>query len=177
MPTFGPGMLQIGAVGSAIDLSCHINSARVVPSKEEGDSTTKLCGTVRPGKITYTYVLSGNIDLDSNDPAGFFALSVAAPGTQQPFTFTPDSATETTASGTLIIDPLEFGGDEFGDDLTSDFEFTIVGPPTYKFPTEAVVVERFQRIVVNGTGTDAGTPAAAAASTSSKTAKAEPAAA
>jgi hypothetical protein len=65
------------------------------------------------------------------DSAGFFALSQSAPGTQQDFTFTPSTAAGTTATGVLTIDPLDFGADESGADLTSDFEFTIVGTPVY----------------------------------------------
>lgn len=150
MPVFGPGTLQIGAVGSEIDVSCFVNSMRITASKDESDSTTKLCGTVKPGKITYTYSLSGNLDVDSDDPDGLFALSQAAPGTQAPFTFTPNTDAETSASGILVIDPLDFGADEFGDDMTSDLEFTLVGPPTYVYPASAPVANRFQPLVVNG---------------------------
>lgn len=150
MPVFGPGTLQIGEVGSEIDVSCFVNSMRITASKDESDSTTKLCGTVKPGKITYTYSLTGNLDIDSEDPDGFFALSQAAPGTQVPFTFTPNTPTETTASGTVVIDPLDFGADEYGDDMTSDIEFTIVGAPTYEFPDAAPAVKRFAPLVVNG---------------------------
>lgn len=155
MPTFGPGTLQIGEIGSAIDVSCHINSATIAMSKDEGDSTTKLCGTVRPGTITYTYALSGNIDVDSGDPEGFFAMTQAAPGSQQPFTFTPDSASGTAAAGTLIIDPLDFGGEEFGADMTSDFEFSIVGPPSYTYPDMLREPARFTPLVINGKGAKA----------------------
>lgn len=152
MPVFGPGTLQIGETGAPIDVSCLVNSMRITASKDESDSTTKLCGTVKPGKITYTYSLTGNIDVDSEDPAGIFALSQAEPGTQVPFTFTPNTDAETTASGTLVIDPLDFGADEYGDDMTSDLEFTLVGAPTYVFPTETplAVANRFQPLVVNG---------------------------
>jgi hypothetical protein len=47
--------------------------------------------------------------------------------------FTPNTATGTSAAGELVIDPLDFGADESGADLTSDFEFTIVGKPTYTY--------------------------------------------
>lgn len=152
MPTFGPGTFQVGEVGSEIDSSCLVNSLRITMSKDEGDSTTKLCGTVKPGKITYTYSLSGNIDVDSETAAGLFALSQDAAGTEQPFTFTPSTAGETTASGTLVIDPLDFGADEFGDDMTSDFEWTLVGKPTYVYPDETpdALVSSFSRQVQNG---------------------------
>jgi hypothetical protein len=153
MPVFGPGTLQIGEVGSEIEASCLVNSLRIAMSKDEGDSTTKLCGTVRPGKITYTYALSGNVDVDSESADGLFALSQSAPGSQQPFTFTPNTEAGTTATGTLVIDPLDFGADEYGDDMTSDFEFALVGKPTYTYPDEtpeALAARGFSQLVVNG---------------------------
>jgi hypothetical protein len=117
--------------GTEIDVSCLINNAVIAASKDEGDSTTKLCGDVVPGSLEYTYTLGGNVDTDLDDPAGLFALSQSAAGTQQAFTFTPSTEAGTEASGTLVIDPLDFGGDETGVVMTSDFEFTIVGKPVY----------------------------------------------
>lgn len=133
----GPGTLTIGAVGTPIDVSCLVNNAVISAEKEEGDSTTKLCGTVRPGAVTYTYTLGGNTDTDVDDPAGLFALSQSAPGSEQSFTFTPNTDAGTSATGTLVIDPLDFGGDTTGETMTSDFEFTIVGTPEYTIGTAA----------------------------------------
>lgn len=133
--TLGPGTLEIGETGTEIDVSCLVNNAVIGHDKDESDATTKLCGDVRAGTVTYTYTLSGNMDTDIADPDGFFALSQASPGTQLPFTFTPNTAAGTAATGVLVIDPLDFGADESGADLTSDFEFTIVGRPTYTYPT------------------------------------------
>ena len=130
----GPGLLTIGGTGTPIDVSCLVNNAVISADKDESDATTKLCGDTRAGTVTYTYSLSGNMDTDVSDPAGFFALSQAEPGSQQPFVFTPNTAATTSAAGTLVIDPLDFGADEAGADLTSDFEFTIVGRPTYTYP-------------------------------------------
>ena len=127
----GPGTLKIGATGTSIDVSCLVNNAVIAAEKDQGDSTTKLCGTVKPGAITYAYTLSGNVDTDISDPAGLFALSQEAPGSEQEFEFVPSTAAGTTATGTLIIDPLDFGGDETGEYMVSDFEFALVGPPVY----------------------------------------------
>lgn len=127
----GPGTLSIGATGTEIDVSCLVNNAVIAASKDEGDSTTKLCGTVKPGAVSYTYALGGNTDTDIADPAGLFALSQANPGKPYAFTFTPNTEAGTTATGSLIIDPLDFGGTETGETMTSDFEFTIVGTPAY----------------------------------------------
>lgn len=128
----GPGTLTIGETGTPIDVSCLVNNATIAMSKDEGDSTTKLCGTVKPGAITYTYALSGNIDTDIDDPAGLFALSQASAGEVVGFTFVPNTEAGTEASGELTLDPLDFGGDTTGETMTSDFEFSIVGAPTYQ---------------------------------------------
>lgn len=127
----GPGTLSIGATGTPIDVSCLVNNAVIAAEKDQGDSTTKLCGTVRPGAVSYTYTLSGNMDVDVDDPAGIFALSQANPGAEMEFTFVPNTEAGTEAAGTLILDPLDFGGDETGETMTSDFEFSVVDKPTY----------------------------------------------
>jgi len=135
----GPGTLEIGATGTEIDVSCLVNNAVIAADKDQGDSTTKLCGTVKPGPVTYAYTLSGNMDTDIADEAGFFALSQSAAGTELGFTFTPNTDAGTVATGTLIVDPLDFGADESGADMTSDFEFSIVGAPAYTFAGVAAV--------------------------------------
>lgn len=171
MPTFGPGTLQIGEVGSEIDASCLVNSLRITASKDEGDSVTKLCGNVTPGKITYTYSMSGNIDTDTDTGEGLFALSQASPGSEVPFTFTPNTPTETTATGNLIIDPMDFGADEYGDTMNSDVEWTLVGAPDYTYPDapapETLAANRFARVVQNGTATSPTSSTAGDSSTSS----------
>lgn len=149
MPKLGPGTLTVGEVGTEIDASCLINNASIATEKDEGDGKTMLCGTEKPGSVTYTYTLSGNIDTDTDDAAGLFALSQSAAGSQQPFVFTPSTEGGTSATGTLVIDPLDFGADEYGEYLNSDFEWTIIGQPEYTYP-EAPPVDAFARTVVNG---------------------------
>jgi hypothetical protein len=129
----GPGTLTIGETGTLIDVSCLVNNAVISADKTEADATTKLCGTVRVGAITYDYTLSGNVDVDAGLSTGLFAMSQEHPGEEFPYVFTPSTAVGTTASGTLVIDPLDFGADEYGADLTSDFEFTLVGAPAYVY--------------------------------------------
>ena len=51
----------------------------------------------------------------------------------QAFTFTPNTEAGTVAAGTLVIDPLDFGSDESGSTMTSDFEFAIVGKPVFTY--------------------------------------------
>ena len=114
-----------------------INGARITASKDKADDTVKLCGDIRAGAISYTYELTGNIDLDVADEAGIFALSQTAAGSEQAFTYTANTAAGTTATGVLIIDPLDYGADAYGDDLTSDFTFSLVDKPTYTFTPPA----------------------------------------
>ena len=135
---FGPGELTIGAAGSDLDVSCLVNSFTISATKDQGDDQTKLCGTVRPGRITYAYEAAGNLDLDATDPAGLFALSQAVPGSQQPFSFTPNHAGP-SASGVLILDPMDYGGDEYGATMTSDVTWALVGRPVYQWPGDAPV--------------------------------------
>lgn len=131
----GPGVLKIGATGSEIDVSCYVNNAAVENSKNKADDTTKLCGAVRAGAVEYTYQLTGNIDVDAGNDAGIFALSWNSAGTQQDFTFTPNTDLGATVIGKLTIDPLRLGADNYGDDLTSDIAFDIIGTPTLTIPT------------------------------------------
>lgn len=162
----GPGELTIGATGTEIDVSCMINGARIAAEKDEADDVNALCGSVFPGSVTYNAALSGNINVDADTGTGLFALSWAEPGSQQPFTFTPSTDAGTAAAGTLILDPLDFGADEFGSPLSSDFEFKITGDVTYTFPTGGTAVfatgRRVRRPRIPPPTTAAPEPAAAA---------------
>lgn len=133
MTVLGPGVLKFGEIGTEIDVSCNVNNATLTSSKDQGDSKTMLCGTVKPGSVTYSKSLSGNIDIDLEaGEEGFFALTQLQPGSQVKFTFTPNTAEGTSAAGTVVIDPLDFGSsDGYGADLASDFEFAVVGAVTW----------------------------------------------
>lgn len=131
----GPGELTLGETGTELDASCQVNNLKIAPTKDQGDSKTKLCGTVVPGAVDYTFALTGNVDQDVATAAGLSALCWESAGTEVPFTFTPNTAAGATATGTVILDPLDFGGDEYGEDMTSDIEFAIVGKPTITWGT------------------------------------------
>jgi hypothetical protein len=131
---FGPGELKIGATGSEIDASCSVNSLRIAATADRGDSKTMLCGTVKAGSVRYDYEMTGNLDLDlESGAASLFALSQENPGSTQDFTFTPNTDGGTSAVGQLILDPLDFGADEYGSIMNSDVTWTLVGAPTYTY--------------------------------------------
>lgn len=136
----GPGILKIGETGTEIDLSCYVNSCTIQADKNQGDSTTKLCGDVKPGAVTYDYHMAGNLDLDLDTGTGFFALSQAQAGQVLSYEFTPHTDTGTKAVGELVVDPLDFGGDATGEAMTSDFDFALIGQPTYTYGTGAAVM-------------------------------------
>jgi hypothetical protein len=137
----GPGVLTIGETGTPVDASCLVNNAKITVSKDQADSTTKLCGDEAAGAVTYTFALTGNVDQDLATNTGLHALSWSAAGTAVPFTFTPSTAVGATATGSLTIDPLEFGGDEMGADMTSDFEWSCVGKPVIVYGTGTAATE------------------------------------
>lgn len=157
MPKFGPGTLTIGATGTEVDCSCLVNSFTISADKTEADSRTMLCGTVKPGAVTYKYKAAGNLDIDTEDPSGIFFLSQSAPASEQAFLYTPSTEDGTSASGTLILDPMAFGSDTYGADLASDVEWTVVGAPVYT-PGAGAAASRFDRSVTNGTGADPAAP-------------------
>lgn len=129
----GPGEFTIGEVASEIDASCYLNNAQVQNTVTQGDSTTKLCGAVRAGKTEYAWELTGNIDVDAGNESGLLALSWSDKGAVVPFSYTPNSELGTKVTGNLILSPLSFGASAYGDDLTSDFTWSIVGDPTLTF--------------------------------------------
>lgn len=130
---FGPGIFTIGATGDLITASCLVNKLTLAPSVSKAAATTKLCGTVRPGAVTTTWKLEGNVDADAANPTGFWAKCFTARGSAVPFSYTP-SAGGPTAAGTIQLDPLALGGDEYGADMTSDFSFELVGDPSLTWP-------------------------------------------
>lgn len=134
MPKLGPGTLEVGEVGTEVDASCLVNGMSITSDSDKDDDKTMLCGTVKAGSITFTYTLEGNVDIDPEaGAAGLFALSQDHAGEVVPFTFTPNTAEGTSATGTVTLAPLDFGADEYGADLSSDLSWSIVGKPTYTY--------------------------------------------
>ena len=125
----GPGTLLIGPAGTSIDISCQVQNARINWEKETADQVTYLCGDTSAGATTYTATLAGTLAQDLEDPAGIVAFSWENAGTTQPFEFVPNTAALATVTGELILDPISVGGDEGGQDMTSDIEWTCVGMP------------------------------------------------
>lgn len=135
---FGPGTLTIGATGSELDVSCQVNSFKITATADRGDTKTMLCGTQKVGAVQFTYEATANFDLDLDQgESGLFALSQLQPGSEQDFKFTPNTAGGVYASGVIIVDPLDFGGEEYGEIMNSDATWSLQGAPEYGDATGA----------------------------------------
>jgi hypothetical protein len=134
----GPGLLTVGETVGLQDVSCQLTAARVAWSVDTDDDTVVLCGDTVPGARTYTSELTGTMFQDLS-VGGFVEFSWDNKGTEQPFTFTPSSADAATVAGTVIVDPIDVGGDEAGSNMSSDFTWTIVGEPTFTAAPAALV--------------------------------------
>lgn len=129
----GPGILKIGATGTEIDVSCNLLGARIKCNVDQDDSVTYLCGDTEPGAMNFDSELTGKIAVDVKDgDASLFDLSWSAKGTEQAFTYVPFTGV-VSASGTLIITPLDLGADEAKATLDSEFTWPLKGDPVFTY--------------------------------------------
>jgi hypothetical protein len=127
---------MIGPTATQIDVSCQLVGGRITTNIDEGDSVTTLCGTTETGARTFDHEFSGNMLTDSAaGTAGLFDYSWTHMGEEVEFEYIANTAEGTSAAGKLIITPLDFGADAFGDPLDSDFTWAIVGKPTFTYAT------------------------------------------
>ena len=125
----GPGTVSIGETGTEIDFSCQVTAAHVDWTEDAEDSVTVLCGESVPGSRTYESVFAGTLLQDLGATEGIVEFTWTHKGEQVPFKFVPSTAAGKQVTGELILTPLTVGGDEAGANMTSDFEFPIVGDP------------------------------------------------
>lgn len=126
----GPGTLTIGEVGTAVDYAAQVTGCTVTWDKEKEDDIPVLSGGALTGDTTYTATLAGNVfqDLDSATP-GLVEFTWDNKGTEVPVTFVPATAAGMEVTGTVIVDPLDVGGEEAKSRPRSDFEWAFVGEP------------------------------------------------
>ena len=123
----GNGTLSIGAIGSPLDLSAQITNCRLSPSVDKEDPVTTLSGDSLAGTRTVTWTLAGTMLQDISDD-GVVQWLFDNAGEEVPFTWTPNTEVGTDFTGTIVVDPIEIGGD-VGAKNSSDFEFEVVGQP------------------------------------------------
>jgi hypothetical protein len=132
----GPGTLSVGSTGTEVDFTCQVTAARVEWSADAEDAVQVLCGDEVPGARTYSATLTATIFNDLGTTAGIVEFSWTNKGTTYPFVFQPSQTTGVKqVTGNLIVDPISVGGDEVGQNMTSDFEWAIVGDPILETAT------------------------------------------
>ena len=128
----GPGTLTLGA--GAMEVNAQLTACSVVPSENvtTTDSIKVLSGEELAGddSASYTFTLEGTFLQDLGAVASVVDWSWSNMGTEQPFTFTPNTAAAVEVSGTLTPVPLRVGGDEVdAGPMASDFTWRIKGTP------------------------------------------------
>jgi len=130
--SLGPGTLTITigeAPGTELNVACLVEAFTVSWNKEKVDDTHRLCGDVLVGKTTYDAVAKGTFDQDLDDPAGLLYATWEHKGETAGFVYVPNTVAASQVTGTLVLDPLDFGGSVEDDNLQSDFEWACVGEP------------------------------------------------
>jgi hypothetical protein len=133
---FGVGTFTLGTTPGT-DFSCQVQSMGVNTDFDEGDTITVLCGDTVPGSLTTTYTLAGTVLQDIATASGLVQYTWENVGADVDFTFVPSTSAATSIAGTVQVRPLSIGASdgEFGDVMTSDFEWTCAGQPTVTWPT------------------------------------------
>jgi hypothetical protein len=131
------GSLTLGT--TPLDVSCQVTACSVNPTENvtTDDAIHVLCGDVLPSSDTvdYTYTLSGTM-LQDLSTGGVVDYTWDNAGQEVPFNFTPDDTGADLVTGTVRVIPLVIGGD-VPSRPTSDFEWVIIGTPTFT-PSVAV---------------------------------------
>lgn len=128
----GPGTLMLGGT---LETNLQVTACKLVPSENVTSTDPKkvLSGDELAGSDTasYSFTLDGTFLQDLGAASGVVEWSWTNMGTEQPFTFVPNTAAGTSVTGTLVPVPLQIGGDDVeGEDLTSDFSWRVKGTPT-----------------------------------------------
>lgn len=127
----GPGTLTFGTTPT--DFSCQVTAATINPSEnvEEEDAIPVLCGEELTGEdnVTHTFTISGTL-LQDLAADGIVDYTWQNMGQNVPFVFVPSTSAARQVTGTCRIVPLSIGG-EVKQRATSDFEFAIIGTPTF----------------------------------------------
>lgn len=127
--TLGPGQLTLGETASEREWGAAVRTARVVPSAQEGDALVVLDGQETADEGTETWTLEGTV-LQSYDAASLIKWCADNSGTELPFTYVARNDAALTVTGTVRVRAIAYGGDVKSRN-TSDFNFRIIGTPTF----------------------------------------------
>ena len=128
----GPGTLTLGS--GPLDVSLQVTSCKLVTSENvtRTEPVKVLGGEELPASesVSFSQTLGGSF-LQDLSAAGVVQWSHDNAGTDQDFTFIPNTARGRMVTGTLSPVPLDFGGDEVeGAPMASDFTWRVTGDGT-----------------------------------------------
>lgn len=128
----GPGLLTLGE--GPLDVSAQLTGCRVDVAEEveSSDPVPVLSGEelAADETVRHNYTLTGSL-LQDLAAAGVVDWSWINGGTEQAFSFVPESAAAREVSGILTPVPLSIGGDEVKARMSSEFTWRIKGRPDF----------------------------------------------
>ncbi|MGV0868452.1 hypothetical protein [Corynebacterium kalidii] len=127
--TLGPGSLNLGEAGSALDLSCQVTDVAISAEGNSEDTEYTLCGDAEAGARTYAWTLAITAFQDI-EADGIIDYTWKHAGTEVKFEFRPDVSSGSVVTGTVVIDPVQLGGTA-NTKNKSEAEWGIVGNPNF----------------------------------------------
>ena len=127
----GPGTLELGSGPLAV--SGQFSEVTINPSEsvKSSDDIDLLDGTTLDGDeiASYSFTLTGTLVQDLS-AAGVIAWSWSNKGTEQAFSFVPNTVEDREVSGLLVPVPITIGGAAKAT-ATAQITWRIVGDPTF----------------------------------------------
>lgn len=115
-----------------LNVSAQVRACKVTSSENvtRTDAKRVLSGEELPAteRASYTFTLQGKL-LQDPEAAGVVDWSWDNKGTEQPFIFSPNDATDRGIQGIVRPIPLDYGGDVGDTSPESDFSWSIIGTP------------------------------------------------
>ena len=130
----GPGTLNLGSVGTTLDLSCQITEITIEAKGDSEEPEMTLCGDVESGARTYSWTMNITAFQDM-EADGVIDFTWKHAGKELPFKFVPESSGKAAVTGRVVIDPVTIGG-TVGQKNKSEAEWVISGAPNFS-PTGA----------------------------------------
>lgn len=130
--TLGPGSLILDAPSGgsvALDASCQVSNLVIAAKGDSEDPTPTLCGGSVAGARTYAWTMAGSMFQDVQAD-GLIDWTWRHAGAETAFTFIPDTTGSARVRGTVMVDPIDLGGDVKKRNL-SEFEWNITGDPSF----------------------------------------------
>lgn len=126
----GPGTLKIPTGPPAIERQYQVSNVRLEPDISEEDGTATLATPHPVPLVTIGWKLSGSAIQDFEGGSSAFVNYLQDHALEQvPFEWVPVTATTGLKyTGTVQLRPVTVGGDA-GVQITTDFEFPLVGNP------------------------------------------------